>query len=222
MNVKRHNTNNQRNHSSKPWILFLFSLLILIYLLSLGEFLVQPPSKNFSNGLYVDTVDYGAIKNMRTAVVCEVSDEGISTLVAIDGHRTKIIQLDNKGHVILSKHFQLDLYGAKELTLKVTSASTITLFYIDQELHQVNLDIITNHYYDKVIAEQIDSYLFKNNIMCIEEEATLKIVQFKSEDFAVDKEWLNLPVSFVPLLVPQDTTQTTTRDTTIEVSNEGY
>jgi len=203
MKVKEHSIKKILNSSSKPWIILLFSSLIIIYLFSLAEFLVQSPSNNFSNGLYIDTVDYGAIKNMRTAVVSEVSNEGITTVVAIDGHKTKLIQLDDTGQVILSKQIQLDLYNIKDVSLTVTSSSTITLFYMEKSLHQVNLNIFTEDYIDKVIAEQIDSYMYQDTIVCIKEKEGLSIAQLESKDFVVEDDWLNSNLAFIPLLSDQ-------------------
>lgn len=158
---------------TKFWVFLLLSVLFFIYLFSLANYLMQPPTKGFSRESFISSVEYGAIKNLKTAVVSVTDNIGETTIAAIDGHRTRLIRLDTKGNIKFERTIDLDLFSAKDLTLDIDSESNVSLFYIQNGLFQATIHVENGKFSLNQLATDVLSYGFKSDMLLIEKKDEL-------------------------------------------------
>lgn len=170
------------------WIAMVLPLLIW-YVLSLAYYLVKPPIDEFSNPVQIGTVEYGAIKNMQTAVVAlKNSDDESMTILAIDGHKTSITSLDVDGIVLKKISLDLDMYDAKHIEVYKEQNGKLRVFYLDRDLHEATIDPDLDTYQEKILQKGVSKFNMAGPFLVIVKEETLSFCKIGSYDMELDKQ----------------------------------
>lgn len=163
----------EKKLSIKIPIVIICLLLIIWYMFSLAEFLVRPPSVDFSNPIFIGSVDYGAIKNMKTAVISSHSQDDKLYITAIDGNRTRCFIVNSEGKVVQQLVVALNMYAVRHVAMDITSDGDIHLFYLDKDLHEALIDINNSSFQEQLIQTDVKDFDVVPNGLVLRNEDSL-------------------------------------------------
>lgn len=150
-------------------ILIIAFLLLCLYGYTISSFLASPPSQGFSREIEIGQVASGEQININSHVeTIELSNE--ETLVAaVDGHQYKLIRISSMGDVLEEDLVDLDLFYATEISASIDHEGELTLFYVDDNLYQVKIDLDTMEYNRLTVAEDVDDFIRQGHIIVFQQ-----------------------------------------------------
>lgn len=162
--------------SNKGAILIISLVLLCLYGFSVSSFLASVPSEGFSREVEVAKVTSGEQININSHIeTIRLSDEE-TLITAVDNHEFKLITISRLGEIVNEKVIELDLYNAREISVDL-DGNILTLYYVDEDLFQVTIDLDTLEYTSINIAKDVDELMRIEDVLIYQVDAGLFAIQ---------------------------------------------
>ena len=151
--------------SNKGAILIITLVLLCLYGFTVSSFLASVPSEGFSREIEVAKVISGQQININSHIeTLEMTDEE-TLITAVDNHQFKLITINRLGDVVNESIVDLDLFNATEISVKIDHDGFLTLFYIEDDLYKVVIDIESLEYTKEMMVSDVDYFIRINQVI---------------------------------------------------------
>jgi len=153
--------------SNIPYMILIAVGLLSLYGFTISSYIAAAPSEGFSREVEIDTVQAGTIKTIRSHVeTIELSDNKL-LIVAVDGHKTKLITIDEKGQVVDRHIIDLDMFKSTNISVTLED-NHLQLYYVTKDLMRADIDLNSYSFSEVTVEEDVRSFKQEGDFLVLE------------------------------------------------------